>query len=93
VSEQTPLSEEELAAIEARALAATDGPWAARFDGERQGIFVAHAGVVLFDVGHVRPAEPDAEFIACARTDVPRLLMEVHRLRAQIAKLEANSRY
>ena len=82
MSSDEPLSEQELAAIEARAEAATEGPWAARFDGQRQGIFVAHRSVILFDVGHVRPTTPDADFIANARADVPRLIAEVRRLQS-----------
>jgi hypothetical protein len=88
MSDDEQLSEPELQAIEQRAAAATEGPWAARFDGQRQGIFVAHREVVLFDVGHVRPSTPDADFIAAARADVPRLLREVRRLQRENARLQ-----
>jgi len=81
----TILSDDELNHIQARADAATPGPWDARFDGERQGIFVAQKSVALFDIGHLRPSAPDSDFIAHAREDVPRLLAEVRRLRAELA--------
>ncbi len=79
------LSDEELAAMQARADAATPAPWMARFGGQRQNVFVSNKEVILFDVGHLAPSTPDMEFIAAARSDVPRLLAEVRRLRAALA--------
>lgn len=70
--------------IEARCLAATDGPWRAEFD------------TVMTDaaLGGTRDvatcwSDADAEFIARARTDLPLLLAEVRRLRAQVERVEA----
>lgn len=65
--------------IEARANAATDGPWEAdglegtitsKTDGQainRQGLYLVVDGITMW-------AESDAEFIAAARTDVPALV-------------------
>ncbi len=76
-----------LAAVQQRADAATDGPWASvkgAFDVEVYGNegrqYVAHTG----DRGFVN-AHLDAEFIAASRTDVPRLVaaltaaLDLHR--------------
>lgn len=82
------MSDIDLDAIEARANAATDGPWWHYGDGFREihgpqndeedgwAPQVAVAG----DDGTL----PDAEFIAHARTDIPALVAEVRRLRAQV---------
>jgi hypothetical protein len=83
------LRDEELAAIKKRVEAATPGPWAAT--GEYFCLAAPDAThVVCFghdydDYGDVKG--PDAEFIAHARTDVPALLAEVERLRAELANL------
>jgi hypothetical protein len=74
--------------IEARCNAAMPGPWRAvprSSDG--------HVGYFLG--AEIEPLEqpvrgqfaymPDAEFIAAARTDVPRLVAEIRRLRAALA--------
>lgn len=73
----TPTTPNDLAAIEQRANAATEGPWVAHPD-----------GLVWAD----RPGDPvsgsteieDAEFIAAARTDVPSLAAEVKQLRDEL---------
>ena len=58
--------------IEARANAATEGPWELLGDGE----YVSGPGILVApDDGGVTSA--DAEFIAAARTDVPWLLDQV----------------
>ena len=60
--------------IEARANAATEGPWELLGDGE----YVSGPGILVApDDGGVTSA--DAEFIAHARTDVPWLLEQVDR--------------
>jgi hypothetical protein len=77
-----PLTDDELKAIEARANAATPGPWKAEGDDECI-LYVRAANghtVVTTDSG-VYTTDEDAIFIAAARTDVPKLVAEVRRLR------------
>jgi hypothetical protein len=87
------MSAEELdtAAIRAREQAATEGPWRAITSGPSGGdhwyvcddgesIALIHAS----DGEDEDSREPDAQFIAHARTDVPALLNEVARLRKVI---------
>ena len=78
------LSEEDLAAMEDRASAATPGPWTTGGDscGEAYWFGVAAGEEDVAD--HV-PSEADAAFIAAARQDVPALITEVRRLRALLA--------
>ncbi|MGN7133404.1 hypothetical protein ACTHQY_09035 [Rhodococcoides corynebacterioides] len=69
----------DLDAIEARADAATVGPWTLIGGGE----YVTGAGLLVApDDGGV--SSDDAEFIAHARTDVPVLVAEVRRLRPRV---------
>ena len=86
----TPLTNQQLDldAIEARANAATDGPWTLHEDDGDT--FRAPAWEVRPASGEMVArlrdwASADAEFIAHARTDVPALLAEVRRLRAVVA--------
>jgi hypothetical protein len=78
---------EELDAIEARANAASDGPWEAEFSDEESpvltgiGVKDGYHEICQTDYGVYGPAMKDAEFIAAARTDVPALVAEVRRLR------------
>jgi hypothetical protein len=73
------MTDDELKAIEARANAATPGPWHLAITGDddpdRANI---EAGAI--DVCD-NPTNDDATFIAHARTDVPALVAEVRRLR------------
>lgn len=83
----------DLAAIEARAGAATPGPWSAADEhGLMEGATPAWCvsrdmttGKWMSDICYVESGvtfeEPDAEFIAAARADVPALVAEVERLR------------
>lgn len=83
----------DLAAIAARAQAATEGPWlAATNNGRKDGIGIVgqlakrgtgQAIAVFAGVGGNRHA--DATFTAHARVDVVALLAEVNRLRAGLA--------
>lgn len=95
-----PLSDARLAEIEARANAATPGPWSpAPYSGAdpHDRIVVGSNNDWLLNVGAlvheaISPKNPqeyaDAEFIAHARTDVPALVAEVRRLREREAALE-----
>lgn len=96
----TPPAAPDLAAIEARAAAATPGPWTmGRVRHERYGDFVA----AFSDECDVYPPEGEsgpvcatseaeyanADFIAHARADVPTLLAHVRRLTAALADSDA----
>lgn len=77
------MTQTELEAIKARAAAATPGPW--EFDGK--GDIVPDGDKSDF-VAMIHYSAEDAEFIAHARADVPALVAEVERLRAENAKLD-----
>lgn len=85
-----PSADLDLDAIEARATAATPGPWGhgLGYDQDDPGAYVYQD----FGVGNVVAtgrdpiAPPDVEFIAHARVDVPALITEVRRLRALLAQ-------
>jgi hypothetical protein len=84
------LSPEGLAAIKARADAASSGPWEhkQRGTGIRGGgayDFIRRPGGGIIAERHVSGTAADAEFIAAARTDVPALVAEVEKLRAELA--------
>jgi hypothetical protein len=86
-----PLSDEELAELEALAAAATPGPWVAHIEAEAP---IGGESMIGLDGlqddfppdmyvrhdGETAPAA-DIKFIAAARNYVPRLLTEVRRLR------------
>jgi len=83
------LSDDELAAIAARAEAATAGPWCVegwRGDGVERIVAILapdDTPLATMEGPHTAAAtQRDAAFIAHARTDVPRLLAELARLRA-----------
>lgn len=83
------MTESELAVIKARADAATEGPWESE---------IAVEGWYEMDAYSIRGPKywtwdgnmlrPDAEFIAHARTDVPKLVAQVERLRARVEELK-----
>lgn len=79
------MTNEELDAIEARANAASEGPWTAEYDGA---ILPAdsHPPVIYSD-GDMTDA--DREFVAAARDDVPKLVAEVRRLRGLFTEADA----
>ena len=84
------MTEEELTAIEARAAAATVGPWRHDTDGGAIGAVEA-GGMALAQVQQRVPRDNarrdlDAAFIAAARADVPALVAEVRRLRTLVER-------
>ena len=101
------LSDDEIAAIAARAEAATPGPWRSTWGDdldpdaldetaieapEQPAGSIARmiVGSLWHNGPHVGCSEPNATFIAHARTDVPRLLGELARLRAvEVAAISA----
>lgn len=83
------MTDEELDAIAARADAATAGPWFPDYDPRDDGadqVVTERLTIAFMATPKVRH-ERDAEFIAHAREDVPRLVAEVRRLRAEEARL------
>ena len=60
--------------IEARANAATEGPWVCVLNGDESEVTYANAPITWDDHGGEVFTEGDAEFIAAARTTVPALL-------------------
>lgn len=95
--EDRPMTVEELAAVESRVAAASAGPWmkngktAAGWriddsDPDRGGI-----GFLLTPTAIV-PGDANAEFIAEARYDVVRLIIEVRRLRLERRGFQIMSR-
>lgn len=79
-----PMTEEQLAAIKARAEAATPGPWQ-RVTPYGIGVESGNGPVPLKVAWAAQ--ENDAAFISAAREDVPALLAEVERLRAAVGRL------
>jgi hypothetical protein len=76
------MTKEQLAAIEARATAATMGPWEGHANA---GVVSKHTHDDVFETGCGCCTEKDlsaedAAFIAAARVDVPFLVAEVRRL-------------
>ncbi|MDX3637344.1 hypothetical protein PV728_45590 [Streptomyces europaeiscabiei] len=88
-----PLGAERLAEIEARADAATAGPWCTDAWEIYQG--VEYVPGISFWIGEtcrgtseLGQDRADAAFVAAARSDVPALVAEVRRQAARIAELE-----
>lgn len=85
----TPLTDEQLAAIRERADKATPGPWTSEHESWAgpnavlSTTFNGHAVAVCGEEAQPYPASVDAAFIAAARQDVPALLTEIERLKAE----------
>lgn len=88
------MTDEELNAIEARAAAATPGPWWVYDDGRSAGVVNGdgstyhrpYRAMICGGDAHEGYFDgPDADFIAHARTDVPALVAEVRRLTQLLA--------
>ena len=78
------MTPEQLAAIRARAEAATPGPWHDDQDGMVYSTCQPGCAVVINDIDL---AVEDAEFIAHAREDIPALVAEVERLQTELARM------
>lgn len=86
------MTPEELAAIRARCEAATPGLWTSYENREVSPEGYAVCGPTSTDIAYLGITNQDsydADFIAYARTDVPKLLDEVSRLTAENARLRA----
>lgn len=98
------MTPEDLDAIEARANAATEGPWIDRWEhiadepednqrgivnGGDETLKSLVVGCTWWDGHHLVLRKEDAAFISAARTDVPALVAEVRRLREAVRELGA----
>jgi hypothetical protein len=72
-----PITTDELADMKRRADGATEGPW--QVADTTDGAYILDDGDLIITANCER--DNDAEFIASARTDMPRLIAEVERLR------------
>jgi hypothetical protein len=82
------MTEDDLKAIEARAQAATEGPWRAVYDGSSTwsiGPDDDPQGRAACWASDRFGKKADIEFLTAARTDIPALVAEVRRLRALLA--------
>ncbi len=86
------MTEEELAAIESRAAAATPGPWVSVAGAGRPAFFLCTKVQQAAALGMLY-VEADADFAAAARSDVPALVAEVRLLQAVLGdKLQDDAR-
>jgi hypothetical protein len=85
------MTNEELKAIRERAEAATPGPWIA------EGETVYSSGVLIAGTYPAMICDDcditEAEFIAHAREDVPKLLAEIERLRSALEEISEINEY
>ena len=90
------MNEQELREIEARAEAATPGPW--DIGHEAPPLYAGNSCItakigermaIIFEANHNFELDNSAAFIAHARQDVPALVEEVRRLNAENARLRA----
>jgi len=83
------MTPERLAEIEARAAAASPGPWVAYPEDTSCPGYDVMPGIISdrwTGLNHTTaPRDADLAFIAAARTDIPDLLVEIERLRAELA--------
>ena len=81
----TPITDQELQSIENRANAATEGPWewARWYSGDPSRVFQgSHLGETLICLDNTyENCQADCVFIENARTDIPKLLAEIKRLK------------
>lgn len=88
----------DIEAIKARAEAATEGPWEVSSEGPGYpvGIFsrlgTKSARTVIYPDDDYETGEPDLEFIAHAREDIPALLTYIDELEAQIERVRLEAK-
>jgi hypothetical protein len=73
----------DLTAIRKRAEAATEGPWEVNTADSEFAIYFDGDNMAMIEYGSIIDGFSNAEFIAHARQDVPALIAEVERLRAE----------
>ena len=90
---------EYLDAVQARIARSTTGPWETRINDLTDEVTVVHDSEAVLQVAWIDGdyrhtwAMPDAEFIANARVDVPRLLAAVRAVEAVISDIEIDARF
>jgi hypothetical protein len=89
--EKTPMNDSEIERIKKRCEQATIGPWQS-FVEKRDQIsgsdFIMTAQEDIYLTG---ATIQDQDFIAHARQDIPNLIAEIERLRAELQKLRGNA--
>lgn len=85
------MTEEELSRIEALANAATPGPWEVSDSEPLNGCIWSVGPICGYDGDALglRVGDPNADFVAAAREDVPKLIAEVRRQRAELERTKA----
>jgi hypothetical protein len=93
MTDDGPLTDAELDAMQRRADAASQGPWKSWIEGRDQesgSTFIQIGGDddrdedMYVDRDDTPTSDADLDFIAAARQDIPRLIAEVRRLRAEL---------
>ena len=82
----------DLNAIRKRAEAASSGPWAWEWADNGTEIEIVQPHLFLSPIVAETGIQADAEFIANARTDVPALIAEIERLRAENTQLKLDKK-
>ncbi|MEH7521745.1 hypothetical protein V7149_00460 [Bacillus sp. JJ1503] len=80
------LTNEQLDAIRERVEKATSGPWFVKYGLDSAEVFVGDKRWIVAEI----PKVSNAEFIAHAREDVPKLIAEIERLNEAIQQLSEN---
>jgi len=92
------MTEKELQRIKERCEKATSGPWESPWVGNHPDAFIAKydgtaiVGVEWYDFPHLSVLKEDAEFIANAREDIPKLIAEVEKLKKKVKQLRKKIR-
>ena len=84
-STQNALTESYLREVELRAGAATPGPWTSMIEGRDHTSGSSFIRTSSEDIELDGATVADQDFIAHARQDVPMLVAEIRRLRAEVA--------
>jgi hypothetical protein len=77
----TPLTDEELDQIQLRADRATKGPWKSYIEGRDEMSGSSFIMTEREDIYLTGATDQDQDLIASTRTDIPKLIQEIRRLR------------